>query len=225
MFFEPQTRREPQIRLFRSDLLEGLTRVHPAVVVVVWVPVIVWFVGSAWRARERTGMSATELLLAHGLGLLVWTLVEYLLHRYVFHFSPRNPPAWLQRLIFLFHGIHHVQPWDKQRLVMPPGVSIPLAVVFYALFAWVLAGVLAAPAWLAPVFGAFLAGYLAYDLLHYAAHHLSMDVAVGRWLKRYHLLHHHQTPDARFGVSSPLWDVLLRTLPRRHGGDERVRAG
>jgi sterol desaturase/sphingolipid hydroxylase (fatty acid hydroxylase superfamily) len=227
VYFQPQTSREPQIRLFRSQLLERLTRVHPAAVVVVWLPLIVWFVADGWLARERTGMTVPWLLAAHALGLFAWTLVEYALHRFVFHFAPNDPPAWLHRLLFLFHGIHHVQPWDKQRLVMPPGVSIPLALLFYGLFAWVLGDLLASPAWLSPVFGAFLAGYLAYDLLHYAAHHLPMNSAGGRWLKRHHLLHHHQTPHERFGVSSPLWDVVLRTLPRREAqaGDERVRLG
>jgi hypothetical protein len=226
VYFPPQTRREPQIRLFRSDLVESLTRVHPAVVVVVWVPVIGWFLWQGWAGRERTGTSGVEVLAAAGLGLLAWTLVEYLLHRFVFHFSPRNPPAWLHRLIFLFHGIHHVQPWDKARLVMPPGVSIPLAVLFYGLFAWLLDDVFGVPGWLAPMFGAFLAGYLAYDLLHYAAHHLPMNSAWGRRLKRHHLLHHHVTPDERFGVSSPLWDVVWRTQPHDDGapGDERLRA-
>jgi len=229
VYFQPQSRREPPIRLFRSNALEALTHVHPAVVVVVWVPVIAWFVVGAWLARGETGMSALGLLAAHGVGLLVWTFVEYVMHRFVFHFSPKRPSAWLERVIFLFHGIHHVQPWDKTRLVMPPGVSIPLALAFHALFAWVLGDLCAAPAWLAPVFGAFLAGYLAYDLLHYATHHLPMNSAVGRRLKRHHLLHHHATPDDRFGVSSPLWDVILRTLPRDAGrsesGDRHVSMG
>lgn len=223
MYFQPQSRREPQLRLFRSAFLESLTRVHPAVVVVVWGPVIGWFVLDAWLSREQTGMTAGRLLTAHFAGLFVWTLVEYVLHRFVFHFSPKHPPAWLHRLIFLFHGVHHVQPWDKTRLVMPPGVSIPLALAFYALFAWGLGDVCAAPGWVSPMFGAFLAGYLAYDLLHYATHHLPMNSAAGRWLKRHHLLHHHTTPDERFGVSTPLWDVILRTLPRGEG--EREQGG
>jgi sterol desaturase/sphingolipid hydroxylase (fatty acid hydroxylase superfamily) len=195
-------------------LLESLTVIHPAVIVAVWTPVILWFLIDAWSARAERGMTVDALLLAHLVGLLSWTLVEYAMHRFVFHFSPRNPPAWLRRLVFLFHGVHHVQPWDKGRLVMPPPVSIPLAFLFHALFAWVLVDLLAAPGWLSPVFGAFLAGYLAYDLLHYATHHLPMENAVGRWLKRNHLLHHHVTPDERFGVTSPLWDVVLRTHPR-----------
>lgn len=212
--FQPQTRRVPAIRLFRSDFLESLTRVQPWLVVVVWSPIIVWFLLDAWTSRAATGMTTGALLAAHVFGLLAWTLVEHTLHRFVFHFAPRNPPAWLHRLLFLAHGIHHVQPWDKSRLLMPPGVSLPMALLFYWLFAW---GVdcCASPAWLSPIFGAFLAGYLGYDLLHYATHHLPMTGMVGRRLKRHHLLHHYVTPDMRFGVSSPLWDLLLRTLP--HG--------
>ena len=70
------------------------------------------------------------------------------------------------------------------------------------------------------------ATYLAYDLLHYATHHLPMPSPALRWLKRHHLLHHHATPDDRFGVSSPLWDFVLRTMPRERAersDDERVR--
>jgi sterol desaturase/sphingolipid hydroxylase (fatty acid hydroxylase superfamily) len=225
VYFQPQSRREPQIRLFRSPLLEVFTHVHPAVVVVVWLPLILWFGWDSWASRERTGMTVTSLLIAHAIGLFVWTAAEYVLHRYIFHFSPRNPPAWLHRLIFLFHGIHHVQPWDKTRLVMPPLVSVPIGVLFYWLFAWVL-GALDSPAWVPPMFTAFAAGYLAYDMLHYATHHLPMATAWGRWLKRHHLLHHHETPEERFGVSSPLWDVVMRTLPRgERASDERVRSG
>jgi sterol desaturase/sphingolipid hydroxylase (fatty acid hydroxylase superfamily) len=223
VYFPPQSRREPPIRLFRWDWVEALTRVPPVLVVIVWAPIIGWFGYDAWSSREVTGMTAGRLVTAHALGLLAWTLVEYVLHRFVFHFSPRNPPPWLHRLVFLFHGIHHAQPWDKTRLVMPPPVSIPLAVLFYWLFG-ALAAACGSPAWLAPVFAAFLAGYLIYDLLHYATHHLPMAGPVGRWLKRHHLRHHYVTPNERFGVSSPLWDLVLRTLPddQEEAADEQL---
>jgi sterol desaturase/sphingolipid hydroxylase (fatty acid hydroxylase superfamily) len=110
---------------------------------------------------------------------------------------------------------------------MPPGVSIPLAVAFHGLFDLGFGALGGVPGWTAPAFGAFLFGYLAYDLLHYATHHLPMPGAVGRWLKRHHLLHHHASPDARFGVSSALWDVVFRTLPGSSGvsPDAGARAG
>ncbi len=69
------------------------------------------------------------------------------------------------------------------------------------------------PLWVAPVFSGFILGYLVYDMLHYATHHLPMQGRVMKYLKRYHMLHHFKTPEQRYGVSSPLWDFVFRTDP------------
>lgn len=215
MHFPPQTRREPRLRLFRSDLLEALTVIHPAVVVAIWGPVIGWFLWSGWQTGQQLQAGGTTFAAALAAGVFVWTFTEYVMHRFVFHFSPRAPKPWLRRVLFLSHGVHHVQPWDKGRLVMPPSLSVPLALLFYWLFEALLVRLFDAPAWLAPFFAGFLAGYLIYDMVHYATHHLPMRSPVGKWLKRHHLLHHYESPDERYGVSTPLWDVAFSTLPRR----------
>jgi sterol desaturase/sphingolipid hydroxylase (fatty acid hydroxylase superfamily) len=209
VYFEPQNSRQPQIRLMKSDLLEALTRVHWSVVPLVWLPIIGWLL---WLAAAE-GVAPPTFWSGIAVGLGVWTLVEYAMHRFVFHVPVEDPPAWLYRLVYLFHGIHHIQPWDKTRLVMPPAVSLPLAAFFYGLFAIVCAA-LEAPTWLLPTFAGFLLGYVVYDLLHYATHHLPMRSRIGRYLKRNHLLHHHETPDHRYGVTSPLWDLVFGTRPR-----------
>jgi sterol desaturase/sphingolipid hydroxylase (fatty acid hydroxylase superfamily) len=72
---------------------------------------------------------------------------------------------------------------------------------------------LGAPHWVAPVFSGLIAGYLTYDMLHYATHHIPMRGRYGKFLRKYHMLHHFKTPDQRFGVSSPLWDRVFGTLP------------
>ena len=59
--------------------------------------------------------------------------------------------------------------------------------------------------------GGLLIGYLVYDLSHYYQHHAKPRSRLGKWLKRYHLEHHHRRPDALYGVSNPFWDVVLRT--------------
>jgi sterol desaturase/sphingolipid hydroxylase (fatty acid hydroxylase superfamily) len=95
------------------------------------------------------------------------------------------------------------------RLVMPPSVSIPLALAFYGLFVLVLGS-------LAPAFGSgFLAGYLAYDMTHYHMHHHIPRTAVGRWLRELHMRHHFQDDTAGFGVSAPWWDLVFGTAPAR----------
>ena len=60
---------------------------------------------------------------------------------------------------------------------MPPVVSIPLAIGFWFLFKSVIGGVLGAPVWVHPVFGGFVIGYIGYDLIHYATHHLVLLIS------------------------------------------------
>jgi sterol desaturase/sphingolipid hydroxylase (fatty acid hydroxylase superfamily) len=145
------------------------------------------------------------------IGVFVWTFTEYTMHRFVFHFPPHNPTQ--ERITYLFHGIHHHQPQCKTRLVMPPVVSVPLALVFYGLFVLILGHLFGAPQWVGPLFSGFGTGYLIYDLTHYATHHFPMRRGIFKYLKRYHMQHHYKTPDARYGVSSPLWDIVFRTKP------------
>src|SRR3954469_14883851 len=117
--------------MFESRLLDALSRVHPAVPILIFVPAIVLLF--AW------GLSLTSVPLAIGLfaaGYALWTLFEYWLHRLVFHFEPED--GFGARLHWIIHGVHHDHPNDPMRLVMPPSVSVPLAGLFFALFVLVL---------------------------------------------------------------------------------------
>ena len=96
---------------------------------------------------------------------------------------------------------------------MPPVVSIPLAGLFYGLFYLVGAVLMNSPHWVDPLVSGFILGYLVYDLTHYATHHFPMKRGVFKFLRRYHMQHHFKTPNARYGVSSPLWDYIFRTMP------------
>jgi sterol desaturase/sphingolipid hydroxylase (fatty acid hydroxylase superfamily) len=76
------------------------------------------------------------------------------------------------------------------------------------------------PAWFAPAFAGLLAGYLWYDLTHYAVHHLKPRTALGEAQRRYHYLHHFKTPDRRYGVTTPVWDLVFGTRPGDEGAAE-----
>lgn len=197
------------IRLFRSDFLEFFTHIHPLTIVVIWTPVVVYFLVRA--VQGLAGSSWLFIPFAFLLGMFVWTFIEYVLHRFVFHYQPHTP--WQAKIVFLFHGVHHKQPQCKTRLVMPPVVSIPLALMFYGLFYGVVGMLLGLPQWVAPLFSGAIFGYLLYDLTHYATHHLPMRWGFLKSLKRYHMQHHYKTPEQRFGVSSPLWDIVFGTRP------------
>lgn len=188
-------------RMFKSNFLESLSKVHYSVPLFIYIPVIVYF---SWRALAVMHVSALEFILSFAAGLVFWTLTEYVLHRFVFHFVPKS--AWGQRLHFLFHGVHHDYPSDAMRLVLPPSVSLPLATGFFFLFNAFIPEV-----YLYSFFSAFMLGYLVYDITHYALHHASFQNAFWKKLKHHHMLHHYTDPNKGYGVSSALWDKIFRS--------------
>ncbi len=204
---DPRRDAEP-IRLFKSDFLEFFTHISPVTIVVLWLPIAVLLI--VYAVMNVPGSIFPVFIpLGFLIGLFLWTLAEYTLHRFLFHHKPTSPRQ--ERILFLFHGIHHAQPQVKTRLVMPFPVSIPGAAIFFGLFYLVLAVVLKSPQWVAPLMSGFLIGYLAYDLAHYATHHFPMRSGYAKYIKRYHMQHHYKDPDTRFGVSSPVWDWVFRT--------------
>ncbi len=199
--------KEP-IRLFKSDFMEFFTHIHPAVVIVIWLPVSVFFLAAGiLNPTQNIGISL--MIVGFLGGLFLWTFAEYMLHRFLFHYEAKTEQ--MQKIFFLFHGVHHAQPQCKTRLVMPPVVSIPLALIFYGLFTLIFQTLLNVGILVGPVFSGFILGYLIYDLTHYATHHFPMRSGYFKFIKRYHMLHHYKTPDKRFGVSSPLWDFVFAT--------------
>jgi len=189
--------------MFESRLLDRFTRVHPVVPVVIYAPVVTVLIV---LAVGRDGWWDTGALLL--VGYVVWTLFEYWLHRTVFHFEPESGVG--ARLHWMIHGVHHDHPNDPLRLVMLPAASIPLALVFYALFVAVLGSERAF------AFGAgFLAGYLFYDMVHYHLHHHTPRTRLGKWLRELHMRHHFQDDERGFGISAPYWDRVFGTMHRR----------
>jgi sterol desaturase/sphingolipid hydroxylase (fatty acid hydroxylase superfamily) len=190
-------------RMFESDFLEKFSRIHPSTPFVAWVPVTLLFLVRSWLRHDVGAPAIAGLFLS---GMFAWTFAEYLLHRYVFHWT--NETRWGKRIHFLLHGVHHEYPSDKDRLVMPLLTSVPLAVIFYSLFTFVLGRAVGEPA-----FAGFVVGYLFYDGTHYYVHHFVPGNRWGKFLRRHHLTHHFADHDGGFGVSTPLWDLVLQTMP------------
>jgi sterol desaturase/sphingolipid hydroxylase (fatty acid hydroxylase superfamily) len=192
------------VRMFESRFMEFFSHVHPMTPLVIYLPVIGFMLDLALRQR---GMTIGAALCWLALGVLIWTLVEYAMHRWVFHYEPKSRLG--NQFHFLLHGVHHDYPKDATRLVMPPVVSIPLALLFYGLFLLVFGRI--APA----AFAGFLTGYLFYDMVHYATHHFTMKRGIWLWLKKYHMRHHYDDDHVSYGVSSPLWDYVFGTRAPR----------
>jgi sterol desaturase/sphingolipid hydroxylase (fatty acid hydroxylase superfamily) len=189
-------------RLFENPILEALSHVHPITPFVVYVPITLILISMSWN------MTILALVMSVISGLVFWTLFEYLLHRFVFHYTPKT--QWGKRFHYFTHGIHHDYPKDSTRLVMPLGVSIPLAGILYLPF-YLFAGL-----WGHAFFAGFLFGYMCYDAMHFAVHHLQFNGKIGRFMQAYHMKHHFHDDHNSFGVSSPLWDIIFSTKPKQH---------
>ena len=158
----------------------------------------------AFTHDER--FSWRQKILFFGLGVLSWTLIEYGLHRFVFHYTARS--EFGQKLLYAAHLAHHENPRATNRLFSSLLISLPIATA-YLLLAWLTTGSLHAASYL---FAGLTAGYFCYEWLHFQAHHRRPQLGLFKYLRTYHLLHHHQTPELRFGVTSPLFDILLGTF-------------
>lgn len=164
----------------------------------------------AWLSAlvlSRHPMNPASIGILFLVGVLSWTLVEYLLHRFVFHWVEVAEP-W--RTMFSgLHMAHHEAPDSSTLIVAPPVVSFTFATLFFLIF-WTLTQNLAAAALL--ITGLFT-GYCIYEWVHFATHQYAMTSRLGRVLKKYHLQHHHKHPNKGFGVTSPFWDRVFGTFP------------
>ena len=192
-----------QARLFENNFLEMMTKTHPVVVYTMYFPVIIFML---WYGATNKGIPAMREALLFIAGILFWSFFEYIMHRYIFHMIVETPRA--KRFVYTMHGVHHEYPRDKDRLFMPPVPSIVLATLIFFLMHL-------AMGWNAlSFFPGFVFGYMLYGSMHFAIH----AFAPPRFMKalwRNHHLHHYKTPDKGFGVSSVLWDIVFRTVPRK----------
>lgn len=188
----------PRIRLFKNERLEKLTLISARVFAIAWgflLPFIAWVGWKSAGPVEGIGLFAA--------GLLVWTLFEYAMHRYLFHLELEQSAAkWL---VFLIHGNHHDNPNDPLRGIMPLSVSLPIAALIWATC---VALVGQAGTW---AFLGFITGYVAYDTIHYACHQWPMRGKLGAALKRHHMRHHYVDDTRNYAISAIFWDSAFRT--------------
>lgn len=196
-----------QGRIFENPILDFFTRSSPTITIVNYGLII----ASMLVLNARWGMveGLWNVVALYAAGLIFWTLAEYLLHRYVFHYISENK-IWM-KIHYAMHGYHHEYPKDPERLFMPPlpgwVLSYVFALVFFVLF------FLVGQSSISLAFTAgFVNGYLMYTLMHYSIHRVKPPKFMkGVW--KHHTLHHYKHHDLAFGVSSPIWDYVFRTLP------------
>ena len=190
-----------QARIFRNQYLEMLTKTHPLVIWSMYLPLIIL---SLYTSFYRFALGFPTVLMLFAAGIVCWTLFEYVMHRFAFHYVAHSPRA--RRIVYIIHANHHEYPRDRERLFMPPVPSIIVAALVF-LLQYLLVGndVFA-------FFPGFLFGYLLYGTMHYAIHAWNPPF---KWMKplwRNHHLHHYKEQEKGFGVSTTIWDRLFGTM-------------
>lgn len=190
--------------LFQNPLLERLTRTHIAVPLVIFGGIATGLIIYGLNQGFITPITAPLLFVA---GLLVFTLVEYIMHRYLFHLHPKTEKQ--EKFAYTVHGVHHDYPKDKDRLAMPPPLSLLIATLFFFFFKLIMGNM---------VYGflpGFVMGYAAYLWVHFMVHAFKPPKNFFKILWVHHGIHHYKDPENAFGVSSPFWDYVFGTMPKK----------
>lgn len=207
-------------RGFFWDIAEDNTYAAWWLPLVTWLPLALYFACIKFEQAWQSGIMLVSWL-------FLWPLIEYGLHRFLFH----SPVAWTARLPhfvqgtwnvvrLLLHTVHHAHPTDRRRIVTPLIMSALLAVLVLGPLAATLPERVALPLALG-----LILGYVQYDLTHHALHAwhsvlpLWMPNRVARWwaaLHKAHANHHYATRGAQesFDVAHGCLDSLFGTAPR-----------
>lgn len=195
---------EGTTKIFDNPILEKLTRTHIAIPITILnaaaLVVLYW-------GLFKIGLGIVETIILFLAGFLAFTLIEYLIHKYVFHMLPNTKlKADIQ---YKVHGVHHDYPKDKDRLAMPPIMSAILSALFFLFFRFIMGDF---------AYGflpGFLFGYTSYLFVHYIVHAWQPPNNIFKELWIHHGIHHYKDSERAYGVSSPLWDFIFRTMPKK----------
>lgn len=143
-------------------------------------------------------------------GFLLWTLVEYLVSRYVLHgIFPDGPGVWRHFLHERFDGLHwfhHLRPWDGAHI----NGTLKDTGMFMGLFVG-LALLSGSPFWIG-LMGAFVQSYVFEEWVHHSVHFYQFKTRYFQYIRRHHLYHHSpRGAETAYGLSNSLWDVVLGT--------------
>jgi 4-hydroxysphinganine ceramide fatty acyl 2-hydroxylase len=193
-------------KVFDNKLIEALSRTP------IWAPISLFFLIAGgllyWGINEAL-LPVNQVVGLYVSGWLLFTLIEYCMHRFLFHMPITTNTR--KKIQYNFHGVHHEFPKDKSRLAMPIPVSMALCVTLFSLFYWVFFMGENTFGFLPGV----LSGYATYLFVHYIVHAYAPPKGLFNSLWVNHAIHHYKDDTVVFGVSSQLWDHIFRTMPKK----------
>jgi sterol desaturase/sphingolipid hydroxylase (fatty acid hydroxylase superfamily) len=188
-------------RIFENPILEALTRTSPTITIVTYTSVAIALISGGAYLSQLDAMQAAFVFFG---GLLFWSFFEYIMHRWVFHINEHVHGT--DRFQYIVHGVHHNHPKDEERVFMPPAPGILISALLLGINFLIMGQ--------AAFFftSGMVTGYMFYAYIHYSVHAKPPHPRF-RKLWQHHAMHHYRFPDKAFGVSSPLWDIVFRTMP------------
>lgn len=195
-----------QATIFKNPFLESLTKTNLTQNIIVYGLITILMIYNVLIIRRMPFLTFISLFVS---ALFFWTMTEYFLHRYLFHWISDNKLA--KRFHFILHGSHHLFPRDSERILMPPVPGVILATLLFILF-YIIFSLLGIAELTWAFFPGFFLGYVLYSILHRATH-VNKPPKKFKYLWRHHSIHHYKYPDKAFGVSTTLWDRVFRTMP------------
>ena len=144
---------------FKNPVLEKLTKTHISLPLIAFSAVSSYLI---YTGVTQYGLSSITLVLLFLIGVLAFTLVEYLMHRFLFQMPETTPTR--EKLVYTMHGVHHDHPKDKDRLAMPVPVSLTISFILFWAFRFFMGEL---------VWGflpGFLMGYAGYLWIHFMIH-------------------------------------------------------
>ncbi|WP_077395474.1 sterol desaturase family protein [Bombella intestini] len=195
----------PPVRIFKKDWMEAFTLISFRQFLIYCFFFEVVLLYANYKSFDNPGKKILFLFS----GFVLWFFAEYVLHRFVFHFISERKS--IQRLVYIFHGNHHIQPNHPYRTLMPIVVTLPIALLIWAISVYGAGFSLGSS-----FFMGFFSGYVLYDTIHYATHNFNMKMFPLNIWKRHHLLHHYRTEEHNYSISLPWLDTLFRTRYKKN---------
>ena len=162
------------------------------------ISIVIWLCTHAFEGGESL-LEWYEWIYIPSLGLFLWTLVEYLMHKFPYH-------VW-KSAFEEGHRMHHERPYDLMGI--PWYVTLVIVVGVYFGLAQFLN-----PAYLSLYMASIWLGYIGYCITHHAIHHWKFENKLFKKLKRHHYIHHARH-DKNIGMVTTFWDIVFGTLEKK----------
>jgi sterol desaturase/sphingolipid hydroxylase (fatty acid hydroxylase superfamily) len=196
--FLDKTVNSSKTRYFKNPFLESLTYTSALTLNIIFIPLSIFFIFTSFQKH-----SFAIAIFGIASGLFIWTFIEYVMHRFAFHFKFKNEK--LKQFHALFHLSHHQFMQDERKYQTILALSLPSTILYYFLLKSLLG------AYVEPVFTGLMIGYVLYEFTHYSTHTRKMDSILVKHLKQHHMHHHFLDQEKNFGVTSALWDIIFNT--------------